>query len=184
MPLSRELDPLFRSEVRKPPIRNGRRQPLGRIEHLAGLGAVVRTRGWIRLGSPGQSGGAVRIEVGAIWRFRADGHARFLERMGAPGRPAEPQSAGGEQRRYCQGQRFCFHCFLGFDSSFTFIFAAANCARILGSWRSIWNEGGEFWCETAAGRNEPDPEIRSLETLTSERFDGSTNRYASHCNQR
>ncbi len=39
--LSRELDPLFRSEVRKPPIRIGRREPRGRIEHLAGLGAAV-----------------------------------------------------------------------------------------------------------------------------------------------
>jgi len=50
--------------------------------------------------------------------------------MRAPGRPGEPQSTGGEQRRYCQGQMFCFHCFLFlfFDSSFTFTFATALCA--------------------------------------------------------
>jgi hypothetical protein len=51
-----------------------------------------------------------------MWRFKADAHARFVERMRAPGRPGEPQSTGGEQRRYCQGQMFCFHCFLLFDS--------------------------------------------------------------------
>src|SRR5947209_4741353 len=48
VPLSRELDPLFRSEVRKPPIRTGRREPRWPIEHLAGLGArsvgILRTR--------------------------------------------------------------------------------------------------------------------------------------------
>ena len=84
-PLSRELDPLFRSQVLKPPIR------IGRTEHLAGLGA-------------------------ATWHFSADAHARFVERMRAPGRPGEPQSTGGEQRHYCQGQMFWFHCFLLFDS--------------------------------------------------------------------
>ena len=105
VPLSRELDPLFRSEVRKTPIRNGR------TEHLAGLGLVVWTRCCPRLGSPGQRGGAVRIKIGARWRINADAHARFVERMRAPGRPGEPQSTGGEQRRYCQGQMFCFHCF-------------------------------------------------------------------------
>ena len=110
VPLSRELDPLFRSEVRKPPRR------IGRTEHLAGLGAVVWTRGCTRLGSPGQRGGAVRIKIGATWHFNADAHARLVERMRAPGRPGEPQSTGGEQRRYCQGQMFCFHCFLLFDS--------------------------------------------------------------------
>ncbi len=91
VPLSRELDPLFRSEVRKPPSRIGRGEPRGRIEHLAGLG-------W------------------ALWRFEADVHARFVERMRAPGRPGEPQSTSGEQRRYCQGQMFSFHCFLALDS--------------------------------------------------------------------
>ena len=70
VPLSRELDPLFRSEVRKPPIR------IGRPEHPAGLGL-------------------------AVWRFKADAHARCLERMRAPGRLGDPQSTGGEQRRYC-----------------------------------------------------------------------------------
>jgi hypothetical protein len=29
--------------------------------------------------------------------------------------------------------------------------------RISGSWRSIWNESGEFWCEAPASRNEPVP---------------------------
>jgi hypothetical protein len=28
-------------------------------------------------------------------------------------------------------------------------------ARISGSWLSIWNEGGDFWCEPPASRNEP-----------------------------
>ena len=121
-PLSRELDPLFRSQVLKPPIRIGRR-----TEHLAGLGEVVWTRGWTRLGSLGQRGGAVRIKIGASWRFSAGAHARFVGRMRAPGRPGEPQSTGGEQRRHCQEQMFCFHCFC-FDSSFTFTFATALCA--------------------------------------------------------
>jgi hypothetical protein len=31
--------------------------------------------------------------------------------MRAPGRPGEPQSTGGEQRRYCQEQMFSFHVF-------------------------------------------------------------------------
>lgn len=97
MPLSRELDPLFWSEVRKPPIR------IGRTEHLGGLGLVVWTGGCNRLGSPGQRGGPVRIGIGATWRVKADARARFVERMRAPGRPGEPQSTGGEQRRYCQG---------------------------------------------------------------------------------
>ena len=112
VPLSRELDPLFRSEVRKPPRR------IGRTEHLARLGAVVWTRGWTRLGSLGQRGGAVRIKVGVTWRFRTGARARFGERMSAPCRSEEPQSTGGEQRCDCQGQMFCFHCL--FDSSFTF----------------------------------------------------------------
>ena len=102
-----------------------------RLEHLAGLGS-------------------------AMWRFQADAHARFLERMRAPGRPGEPQSTGGEQRRYCQGQMFCFHYILLFDSSFTFTLLR-HCARISGSWLSIWNEGGEFWCEGPASGNEADP---------------------------
>ncbi len=105
VPLPRELDPLFRSEVRKPPIR------VGRTEHLARLGEVVWTRGWTCLGSPGQRSGAVRIKIGAMWRFNAEAHPRFVERLRAPGHPAEPQSPCGEQRRYCQGQMFCFHCF-------------------------------------------------------------------------
>jgi hypothetical protein len=63
-----------------------------------------------------------------MWRFKADAHARFVGRMRAPSRPSEPQSTGGEQRRHCQGQMFCFHCFLLFDSSFTFTFVAALCA--------------------------------------------------------
>src|SRR4029434_10158384 len=33
-----------------------------------------------------------------------------------------------------------------------------HCERISGSWLSIWNEGGEFWCEAPASRNEPDPQ--------------------------
>ncbi len=81
VPLSRELDPLLRSEVHKPLRR------IGRTKHLAGLG--LATRG-----------------------FKARAHARFLGRMSAPGRPGEPQSTGGEQRGYCQGQMFCFHCLL------------------------------------------------------------------------
>ena len=52
-----------------------------------------------------------------------------------------------------------------------------HCARISGSWLSIWNEGGEFWCEAAASRNEPDPqrvdytlEIAVRSTPTAEPF--------------
>ena len=158
VPLSRELNPLFRSEVGKQPRR------IGRTEHLAGLGAVGWTRGWTRLGSLGQRARAVQIKIGPTWRFKADAHARFVERMRAPGRPSEPQSTGGEQRRYCQGQMFCFHCFLLFDSSFTFTFTGALCADS-GSWLSFWNEGGEFWCEAPASRNEPDPQPSRLHHL-------------------
>jgi hypothetical protein len=67
-----------------------------------------------------------------MWRFKADAHARFVERMRAPGRPGEPQSTDGEQRRYCQEQMFCFHGFLLFGSSFTFTFATALCADFRG----------------------------------------------------
>lgn len=129
MPLSRELDPLFRSEVRKPPIRNRRRKSRGRIEHLVGVGAVIRIRGCTRLGSHGQRGGAVRIRIGAKSRFCAGVHARLVGRRSAPGHPGEPQSSGGEQRRYCQGQMSCFHSFC-FDSSFTFTVATALCANL------------------------------------------------------
>ena len=104
-PLSREQDPLFGSQLPKLPIRIGRREPRGRMEHLAGLG-------WAR------------------WRFKADAHARFVERMRAraPGPPGEPQSTGGEQRRYCQEQIFCFHCFCFLIQVFTFTFTTALCA--------------------------------------------------------
>ena len=77
---------------------------IGRTEHLAGLGLAIRD-------------------------FTADTHARFVGRMRAPGRPGEPQSTGGEQRRYCQEQMFCFHCFLLFDSSVRFTLTAALCAE-------------------------------------------------------
>ena len=113
-----ELDPLFRSEVCKTPIRNRRGGPRGRIEHLARLGSVVCTWVQTRLGSIGHRVRAVGIKTGATWHFGADAHARFVGPMRAPGRPGEPQSTGDEQRRYCQGQMFCFHCFLLLDSSF------------------------------------------------------------------
>src|SRR5437588_10412339 len=121
--MSRALDTLFGSQLPKLPNR------IGRTEHLAGLGLVVGSKGCTRLGSPGQRGGAVRIKIGAMWHFSADAHARFVERVRAPGRPGEPQSAGGEQRRYCQEQMFCFHCFLLFDSGDdSFTFTTALCA--------------------------------------------------------
>jgi len=124
VPLSRELDPLFRSEVRKPPRR------IGGTEHLAGLGAAtpVPEPVFLCLGHNHRRG-VVRVWLSTllIWRFRADSHARFLERMRAPGRPGEPQSTGSEQRRYCQEQMFWFHCFLLFDSSVTFTFDTALC---------------------------------------------------------
>jgi len=62
-----------------------------------------------RFGSGGRSNLAGRGS--ALWRFKADAHARFVGRMCAPGRRGEPQSTGSEQRRYCQEQMFCFHCF-------------------------------------------------------------------------
>ena len=96
--LSRLLDTLFGGQLPKLPHR------IGRTEHLAtGLGS-------------------------AVWCFNADGHARFLGPVRAPGRLGKPQSNGGQQRRDCQGQMFCFHSNLLFDSSFTFTFAAALCA--------------------------------------------------------
>jgi hypothetical protein len=124
VPLSRELDPLFRSEVRKPLIR------IGRTEHLAGGGAAwgslfgrrsrfprhIRHAGGLPTG--GQllaqtSTAAINAGLGlALWHFNADTHARLVERMCAPGRPGEPQSTGGEQRGCCQEEVFCFHCFL------------------------------------------------------------------------
>lgn len=50
-----------------------------------------------------------------------------------------------------------------------------HCARISGSWLSIWNEGGELWRQAPASRNEPDPQrgdytleiaVRSTPTAT------------------
>jgi hypothetical protein len=41
--------------------------------------------------------------------------------------------------------------------SFRFDSLLGDSARISGSWRSIWNEGGKFWREAPPGRNEPDP---------------------------
>ncbi len=129
VPLSRELDPLFRSEVSKPPIRSGGRKPRVRIEHLAGNGAAGgsllgcrsrfprRSRHAGGLPTSGQlraqaSTAAINAGLGwAMWRFKADAHGRFLEYTCAPGRPGEPQSTGGEQRRYWQEEMFRFHCF-------------------------------------------------------------------------
>lgn len=104
-PLSCEPDPLFRSQIPKPPIR------IGRTEYLAGCGS-------------------------ARWRSKADAQARFVERLPAPGRPGEPQSTGGKQRRYGQEQIFCFHRSLHFDSSFTFTFATALCT---GFWKPAFD---------------------------------------------
>ncbi len=53
---------------------------------------------------------------------------------------------------------------------FAFMFALAfkvmihsrsrgHCARISGSWLSIWNEDREFWCEAPGSRNEPGPSL-------------------------
>ena len=146
MPLSRELDPLFRSEVCKPPIR------IGRTENLTAVGAVVWTRGRPRLGGHGQRSGPVRMKIGRRCRFKAGAHARFVERTRAPG---EPQSAGGEERRDWEGQMFWFHCFVLIPHSLS----PRHCARICGSWLSIWNESGEFWCEAPVSRNKPDLQI-------------------------
>ena len=81
---------------------------------MAGVGAatLVPAPAFLCLRHNHRRGG-VRVWLSSvlIWRFKADAHARFLERMRAPGRPGEPQSTGGEQRRHCQGQMFCFHCF-------------------------------------------------------------------------
>lgn len=59
---------------------------------------------------------------------------------------------------------FWFHRFFRFDSRFTLIFAT-HCERISTSWLSIWNEGGEFWCEARVSRNEPDPQLGGLPHL-------------------
>ena len=106
VPLSRLLDALFGSHLPKLPCLIGGSVHLagiGRIEHLAGHGL-------------------------ALWRINADVRARFVERIRAPGRPAEPQSTGGEQRRYCQEQMFSSHWLLPFDSGFKFTFGPALCA--------------------------------------------------------
>lgn len=146
MPLPRELDPLFRSEVGKPPIRNGRSEPRGRIERLAGGDAVADSLFGCRSRFPRHSRHAVGLPTGgqlraqastadinaglglAMWHFNADTHARLVERMRAPGRPGEPQSTGGQQRRYRQEEMFCFH---GFDfltqSNDSFTSALALC---------------------------------------------------------
>lgn len=130
VPLSRELDPFFRSEVRKAPVGNGRREPRARIEHLARLRAVVCTMDWTGPGSPRQSGPTIRIKIGRMSRFGAGRRARLAEHIlvRAPRRPGEPQSTGGCQRRHCQRQMFCFHWFLPFDSRVTFTLATALCA--------------------------------------------------------
>jgi hypothetical protein len=122
--LPRELDPLFRSEVLKQPIR------IGRTEHLAGLEAATwrfKADAHARIGRLGHLAG-----LGAVtWHFKANACARFVDHqltVRAPSRPAKPQSTGGEQRRYRQEQMFCLHGLLLFDSSFTFTFATPLCA--------------------------------------------------------
>lgn len=86
VPFSRELDPLFRSEIREPPSR------IGRTVHLPWLGLAVR-------------------RLLAIWRFRADADGGCFVGLRVPGFPGEPQSTSREQRRYGQQQSFSFHCF-------------------------------------------------------------------------
>lgn len=49
-----------------------------------------------------------------------------------------------------------------------------HCARISGGWRSIWNEGGEFWCEAPAKGNEPGSRIVGASRKGSESRRGLT----------
>ena len=51
----------------------------------------------------------------------------------------------------------CF-VFIVFLISASHLLLQRHCARISGSCLSIWNEGGEFWREAPASRNEPEPE--------------------------
>jgi hypothetical protein len=108
---------------------------IGRIEHLAGFGCP-------------------------IWRFKAAARARFAERriVRAQTRSGEPQSTGGEQRRDREEQTFSFHWF-NFFVQVSGLLSLRHGAWISGSWRSIWNEGGKFWCEAPASRNEPGPNL-------------------------
>jgi hypothetical protein len=52
-----------------------------------------------------------------------------MERMRAPGLPAEPQSTSDEQRHYCRGQMFCFHCLLFFKLHIHFQPMICECDR-------------------------------------------------------
>src|SRR5437899_12996378 len=58
---------------------------------------------------------------------------------------------------------FCFHCFL-FIIQPSYSHSLRHCAQISGSWLSIWNEGGEFWCEPVGRRNESVHSRRKDET--------------------
>ncbi|MDB6031103.1 MAG: hypothetical protein JWM16_1441 [Verrucomicrobiales bacterium] len=40
-----------------------------------------------------------------------------------------------------------------------FAFIVLHGARVSGSWLSIWNEGGEFWCEAPASWDELIPSL-------------------------
>jgi hypothetical protein len=81
----------------------------------------------------------------------------MLDLWGASVRQADPANhnpPAASSAAIVRDRCFAFILFC-FDSSFTFTFATHR-AGISGSWLSIWNEGGEFWCEGPASRNELD----------------------------
>ena len=127
VPLSRELDPLFRSEVRKPPIR------IGRTEHLAGLGAVVWTRGCTRLGSLGKEAVLLGSKLGPCGFSRP---TPMLDLWGACVRQADranhnPPAASSAAIARDRCFAFIVFCFL-IQGDVSFTFATALCADFSG----------------------------------------------------
>ena len=87
MPLSRELNPLFWSEVHKTPRLIGRREARARIVRLP------------------------RNRL-AILCWKVSGGWFVGRRMiRAPAGSGEPQSTGGKEHPYCREKIFSFHCF-------------------------------------------------------------------------
>jgi hypothetical protein len=78
-------------------------------------------------------------------------NARVLQADRASHNPPAASSAAVARNKYFLLIAFCF-LIQGADS---FTFTTALCANFWSS-LSIWNEGGEFWCEGPANRNKLD----------------------------
>ena len=119
VPFPRELNPLFGSQIGKPPIW------IWWSKQLAGLLCVV----------------------GPYIPFRG--------RTGMPRRLGEPQSTGGEHRRYSKEEVFSSHGFCLWVEAPTFN-SPRHRAPISVHWLPVWNESGEFRLEAPEARDETD----------------------------